>query len=69
MSNVVKMNKSILDDRFLRVKDLQKIFVGLSAATFCNWVNLGIVTKYKINGSTFFRESDIIKLIENSRVS
>ncbi len=72
--NVIKLNRnnenrSIIKDRFIRAKQLEQIFVGISKSTFTEWANKGIITRYKIQGSTFYKESEILRLIESSRIT
>lgn len=54
--------------RMLRAKDLSEIFVGIDASTVTQWAKKGILDCYRIGGSNFYKESDILKLIENSRI-
>ena len=50
-NNVIQFNKeasksSLIDERFIRAKDLKKIFVGLSPSTVTKWAKLGVLKPY-----------------------
>jgi len=71
-NNVIQFNKeagksSLIDERFIRAKDLKKIFVGLSPSTITKWAKLGVLKPYSILGSRFYKESDIEKLLEEAK--
>ena len=70
MQNIIQFNKETdaINDRFIRAKDLTKIFVGISRAVISKWSKVGILKAYKIGGCTFYKESDLVKLIESSRM-
>ena len=70
MNNVVSLNrerKSIFDEKYIRAKDLSKIFIGLSPSTFDGWARKGLLCSYKIEGSKFYRLSEVKALIESSK--
>lgn len=72
MNNVVnfdniKIENKILNDKFLRAKDLSEIFVNTTQGTFDNWVKVGLLTRYKICGGVYYSLCEVIKLIENSK--
>lgn len=69
MNNVVslKRERNIFDEKYLRAKDLSKIFVGLSPSTFDGWARKGLLSSYKIEGSKFYKLSEVQALIENSK--
>ena len=71
-NNIIQFNKetnksSLVEERFIRAKDLKKIFFGISPATVTKWAKLGILKPYSILGSRFYKESDIEKLLEEAR--
>ena len=74
MSNVVQFNKNEkiineyrFNERMIRAKDMSKIFIGISQATYEQWAKHGFINRYKIGGSVFYKLSEIEKLIENSK--
>ena len=69
MNNVVSLNRerNIFDEKYLRAKDLSKIFIGLSPSTFDGWARKGLLSSYKIEGSKFYKLSEVQALIENSK--
>lgn len=69
MNNVVslKRERNIFDEKYLRAKDLSKIFIGLSPSTFDGWARKGLLSSYKIEGSKFYKLSEVQALIENSK--
>lgn len=60
-NNVIQMNKEILQEKFLRARDIQKIF-NISRSTVDNWVRYGYLTRHKIGRNIFYEESEIEKL-------
>ncbi len=67
MSNIVKIKEYHFSEKMIRAKDLSKIFVGISQATYEGWARQGIITRYKIGGSIFYKLSEIERIIENSK--
>lgn len=68
MNNVISINRDIIfEDKMLRAKDMQDIFIGTSQATFDNWVRLGLIHRYKIGGGVYYKLTEVKNLIENSR--
>ncbi len=67
MLNLVKINDYKFDEKMLRAKDLKKIFLGINQATYENWAKQGLINRYKIAGSVFYKLSEVKKLIENSK--
>lgn len=63
MSNVINLD---MPDKMLRAKDMSKIFIGTSQATYDNWVRMGLIHRYKIGGGVYYKLSEVKKLIENS---
>ena len=59
----------IFNDKLLRAKKLSEIFVGTSQATYNKWFNAGLLPRYRILGSIFYKQSEVEALIENSRES
>lgn len=68
MNNVIQINRdnNIFNDKMLRAKEMQEIFIGTSQATFDNWVRLGLMHRYKIGGGVYYKLSEVKSLIENS---
>ena len=67
MSNVVKIKEYQFTEKMIRAKDLSKIFIGISQATYEGWAKQGIISRYKVGGSVFYKLSEIEKIIENSK--
>ena len=67
MKNVIKINDYKFNEKMIRAKDLSKIFIGISQATYETWAKNGIITRYKIGGSVFYKLSEIERIIENSK--
>lgn len=67
MSNVVKIKEYQFTEKMIRAKDLSKIFVGISQATYEGWAKQGIIHRYKVGGSVFYKLSEIERIIENSK--
>lgn len=63
----MKTVDSIMNEKYLRAKDLKKIFIGIAQSTFGNWVKDGYIAKYKIGGSVFYKYSEVKQMIENAR--
>ena len=69
-NNLVKFDKNssdIYDDKMIRAKDMSKIFIGTSQATYDNWVKAGLIYRYKIGGGVYYKLSEVKALIETSR--
>ncbi len=60
--------ENLMNDKYLRARDLKKIFLGIAQSTFGNWVKEGHIARYKIGGSVFYRYSEIQKMLENARI-
>ena len=67
MSNIAKISDWIYDEKLIRARDLSKIFIGLSPATYDDWVRKGFLNRYKIGGSNFYKLSEVKSLIERSK--
>ena len=68
--NIISINQNKLEEfneRMLRAKELSKIFIGTSQATYDNWVKGGFLARYKIGGGVYYKLSEIKALIENSK--
>lgn len=68
MNNVISIYEKkdeIFDEKMLRAKEMQEIFIGTSQATFDNWVRLGLIHRYKIGGGVYYKLSEVKKMIEN----
>lgn len=69
MINVVKMDNYKPKDRLLSARDMKQIFSGVSQATLANWVKKGYLSRHKIGGLVFYKESEVKSLIERSKES
>lgn len=68
MLNVVNIKDYKPKEKMLSAKDVKKLFNGgVSQATLANWVNKKLISRYKIGGLVFYKESEIMSLIERSR--
>ena len=69
MQNVITLNREIeeLPEKMLRAKDMSKIFINTSQATYDNWVRLGLIHRYKIGGGVYYKLSEVKSMIENAR--
>lgn len=67
MLQVVKMEKYKPKDRLLSARDMKEIFSGVSQATLANWVKQGFLSRHKIGGLVFYKESEVHRLIERSK--
>ena len=67
MSNVAKISDYMYDEKMIRARDLSKIFIGISPATYDVWVKNGFLGRYKIGGSNFYKLSEVKRLIERSK--
>ena len=68
MNNVININREIEDmPKMLRAKDLSKIFINTSQATYDNWVRMGLIHRYKIGGGVYYDLSEVKQLIVNSK--
>lgn len=61
MNNVIQMNKGTTEERFLRARDIQKIF-NIARSTVDNWVRYGYLTRHKIGRNIFYEVSEVEKL-------
>lgn len=61
MNNVINFNKEISEKKFLRAKDIQKIF-NIARSTVDNWVRYGYLTRHKIGRNIFYEESEVQQL-------
>lgn len=64
MENVINFN---MPEQMLRAKDMSKIFINTSQATYNGWVKMGLIHRYKIGGGVYYKLSEVKSLIENSR--
>lgn len=64
---ILHINNYRYDEKLLRARDLSNIFVGLNPSTYDGWVRQGLLNRYKINGSRFYKLSEVKALIESSR--
>lgn len=60
-NNVIQMNKGISEEKFLRARDIQKIF-NIARSTVDNWVRYGYLTRHKIGRNIFYEVSEVEKL-------
>ena len=66
MDNVINIMRDEMPDKMLRAKDMSKIFINTSQATYDNWVRSGLIHRYKIGGGVYYKLSEVKQLIENS---
>ena len=52
-------------DKYLTIAETSEKY-GVSQSTLYRWSRLGYLPKVKLGGKSFYRESDIIKLMEQS---
>lgn len=57
-------NKS---DKYLTIAETAKKY-GISESTLYRWTRIGYLPKVKLGGKSFYRESNIIKLMEGGLV-
>lgn len=60
-NNVIQINKGISEEKFLRAKDIQKIF-NIARSTVDNWVRYGYLTRHKIGRNIFYEMSEVERL-------
>ena len=68
--NVISINRNKseeFNEKMIRAKELSKIFVGTSQATYDNWVKADLISRYKIGGGVYYKLSEVKALIENSK--
>ena len=56
---------SMKSDKYLTIPETAEKY-GVSQSTLYRWSRLGYLPKVKLGGKSFYRESDIIKLMEHS---
>lgn len=56
-------------EKMIRAKELSKIFMGTSQATYDNWFKAGLINRYKVGGGVYYKLSEVKTLIENSKES
>lgn len=64
MDNVINID---MPEKMLRAKDMSKIFINTSQATYNGWVRMGLIHRYKIGGGVYYKLSEVNELIENSK--
>lgn len=64
--NIIQI-EDIFGEKMIRAKDLSKIFVNTSQATYNNWFQMGLLPRHKICGGVYYKLSEVKELIENSR--
>lgn len=50
-------------EKYLTIAEITKKY-GISESTLYRWSRIGYLPKVKLGGKSFYRESDIIKLME-----
>lgn len=53
---------NLVEERYIRAKDIQKIFGNIARSTVDNWAKSGILTRHKIAGSVFYESAEVEKL-------
>lgn len=64
MENVI--NIMGMPEPMLRAKDMSKIFINTSQATYENWVKSGLIHRYKIGGGVYYKLSEVKRMIDNA---
>ena len=59
----VREKSSAKSDKYLTIPETAEKY-GVSQSTLYRWSRLGYLPKVKLGGKSFYRESDIIKLME-----
>ena len=54
---------SIKSDKYLTIPETAEKY-GVSQSTLWRWSRMGYLPKHKLGGKSFYRESDIIKLMD-----
>lgn len=67
MKNIVQISDYQFKDRMLKARDLKKIFPSVSQSTLGTWAAQGLISRYKISGSVFYKLSEVVAMIENAR--
>ena len=57
---------STKSDKYLTIAETSEKY-GVSQSTLYRWSRLGYLPKHKLGGKSFYRESDIIKLLNENR--
>ena len=57
---------STQSDKYLTIAETAKKY-GISESTLYRWSRIGYLPKVKLGGKSFYRESDIIKLLNENR--
>ena len=57
---------SAKSDKYLTIPETAEKY-GVSQSTLWRWSRLGYLPKVKLGGKSFYRESDIIKLLNENR--
>lgn len=66
-NNVIKLKtENIFTEVLIRAKDMKKIFWNVADSTFSDWAKKGLIRRHKIEGSVFYKLSDIKRLIKES---
>ena len=53
-------------DKYLTIPETAEKY-GVSQSTLYRWSRLGYLPKHKLGGKSFYRESDILKLLNENR--
>ena len=53
-------------DKYLTIPETAEKY-GVSQSTLYRWSRLGYLPKHKLDGKSFYRESDILKLLNENR--
>lgn len=62
MNNVIQITKDISTERYIRAKDIQKIF-NIARSTVDNWARYGYLTRHKLGRNIFYEVSEVKSLI------
>jgi transposase len=65
MSNIININRnSVLDKKYIRAKDIQKIF-NIARSTVDNWARQGFLIRHKVGRNIFYDVSEVQILQES----
>lgn len=62
MNNVIQITKDISTERYVRARDIQKIF-NIARSTVDNWARYGYLTRHKLGRNIFYEVSEVKSLI------
>ena len=63
-----KINVDNKQDRLVTRKETSKILGGVSLTTLSNWAKSGLLVPHKIGGRVLYKESEILKNLNNDHI-